>query len=261
MSRGQKGYTIIEVIMVLAITGFLFSIALFGQGSLTRRNRFTDSINKFHSSLIKTQEEVLDGVFSSSTGRLLPGSDTNKISFAKVIDFSSNQNTAFVFECYVDTTDGPTISRSPFSHDIECANISTLKIEWGAQVVLDSTLDRLDRPLSAEADTIVMMRHHSTGHLYTHAISSKANELAGNVPSPSGKSEEQQVENIVALLLHETVYGKSHWEADYSAIGYDGFDIRVRSPEGYQALIQINQKESESDPNELPQNVIRVKFL
>jgi type II secretory pathway pseudopilin PulG len=62
VAKKQGGFTIIEVIIFLAISGLLLSIALLGTGTTIRSVRFTDSAKSFHSFIQGQYDEILNGV-------------------------------------------------------------------------------------------------------------------------------------------------------------------------------------------------------
>ncbi|PLS80864.1 hypothetical protein CYG49_03820, partial [Candidatus Saccharibacteria bacterium] len=61
-TRSEGGFTIIEVVIFLAITGLMLSVALVGTGSVIRNVRFTDSIRSFESYVQGQYDETLNGV-------------------------------------------------------------------------------------------------------------------------------------------------------------------------------------------------------
>ncbi|MFZ1812432.1 MAG: prepilin-type N-terminal cleavage/methylation domain-containing protein [Candidatus Saccharimonadales bacterium] len=61
MGKG-KGFTVIEVMIFLTISGLLLIMAFVGAGGMARQARFSDSVNSFQSLILKQYEEVLSGV-------------------------------------------------------------------------------------------------------------------------------------------------------------------------------------------------------
>ncbi|MFZ1458681.1 MAG: prepilin-type N-terminal cleavage/methylation domain-containing protein [Candidatus Saccharimonadales bacterium] len=61
MGKGN-GFTVIEVIIFLAISGLLLTMALIGSGQMARQQRFTDSVNGLQSNLQREYESVASGV-------------------------------------------------------------------------------------------------------------------------------------------------------------------------------------------------------
>lgn len=62
MQRGQHGFTLIEVIIFLAISGLLLTMAILGSGSMARHARFSDTINALHSTMQRHYEGITAGV-------------------------------------------------------------------------------------------------------------------------------------------------------------------------------------------------------
>lgn len=58
---GQQGFTLIEILLFLAITGLLFLIGFFGTGAQVRQVRFNDSMRGLHSYLQKQYNLVATG--------------------------------------------------------------------------------------------------------------------------------------------------------------------------------------------------------
>lgn len=79
---GQKGFTLIEIVLVLAISGMLFVIAFAGQRELRDRAQFDASVNKIVSSIADARNEAianvnLDGAGDGSTN--VPGCPSTPI--------------------------------------------------------------------------------------------------------------------------------------------------------------------------------------
>lgn len=66
MGKGD-GFTIIEVILFLAISGMLLLMAMIGSGEMARHARFSDTVNSFHSNVQRYYEEVTNGVNTRAT--------------------------------------------------------------------------------------------------------------------------------------------------------------------------------------------------
>src|SRR5687768_15768857 len=93
----RDGYTIVEVMIFLAISGLMLSMAMIGSGNLARQTRYSDTVNSFHSTLQRVYEEIASGVNTRqasdadcSTGpNRLPGTDACLV-LGKVISFNFN---------------------------------------------------------------------------------------------------------------------------------------------------------------------------
>lgn len=99
----RDGFTIVEVMIFLAISGLMLSMAMIGSGNLAKQTRFSDSVNSFHSSLQRQFEEVVSGVNTRQstdndciTGgqNLIPGTD-ECILLGKVITFNDVGGTQY----------------------------------------------------------------------------------------------------------------------------------------------------------------------
>lgn len=64
----QKGFTLIEIVLVMAISGMLFVIALAGQRDLRDRAQFDASINQIVSNISDARNEALANVNLDGTG-------------------------------------------------------------------------------------------------------------------------------------------------------------------------------------------------
>ena len=67
MVKGSGGYTIIEVLLFLAISGLLLLIAFVGTGSTIRSVRFTDSGRSLEAFLQKQYDDIINGVNSRTS--------------------------------------------------------------------------------------------------------------------------------------------------------------------------------------------------
>lgn len=72
----RDGFTIVEVMIFLAISGLMLTMAIIGSGNLARQARFSDTINSFHSSVQREYEEVVSGVNTRQNTDLACGGAT-----------------------------------------------------------------------------------------------------------------------------------------------------------------------------------------
>ena len=68
MKQASRGFTIIEVLMFLAISGVMFTIAFWGTQSTQDNVRFRDSLNSIEAKLREVFDNVDDGYFANSGG-------------------------------------------------------------------------------------------------------------------------------------------------------------------------------------------------
>ena len=97
----SDGFTIIEVILFLAISGALLLMAMIGSGEMARHARFSDSVNAFHSNLQRYYEEVTSGVNTreandACTPGTVDGGTDSCLLLGRVISFQEDTSTAVV---------------------------------------------------------------------------------------------------------------------------------------------------------------------
>jgi prepilin-type N-terminal cleavage/methylation domain-containing protein len=83
----RRGFTLIEIIVVMAITGSLLVIAFVGQRSLRSRAQFDASVNKFVASVADARNQALAGVNIVGSGNgtgTCPSGGSGKYIFAGV---------------------------------------------------------------------------------------------------------------------------------------------------------------------------------
>lgn len=61
-NRGEQAFTIVEVMLFLALTGLFLLIAFIGVGSRSQQVQFTDSMRSLQSFMQKQQNDILNGV-------------------------------------------------------------------------------------------------------------------------------------------------------------------------------------------------------
>ena len=64
----QRGFTLIELILVIAISGALLSLALVGQGQIRAQAQFDASVNKIVSSINDAHNQATAGINSTGAG-------------------------------------------------------------------------------------------------------------------------------------------------------------------------------------------------
>lgn len=147
MSRvRQNGFTIVETLMFLAISGLLILVISVGQDSLRNKQRFRDAVQRLHSRLLRVQEEVVDGTFSTSTG----GVDQAHVIFMKVVVFTKDSGSVQIYECNIARSEDPQPS------DINCVYTSSdYNMEWEMKFVKDVSDQKM----------LIIYRHPTTGQL------------------------------------------------------------------------------------------------
>lgn len=101
--KRDGGFTLIEVILFLAISSALLLVAILTSGNLARHSRFSDTVNTYHSLIQRQYEEVMSGVNTRTSGPGIacsgpttkPGEDSC-IVLGKVISFRFDSSAGFV---------------------------------------------------------------------------------------------------------------------------------------------------------------------
>lgn len=70
------GFTIIEVMLFLAISAMLMTMAIIGSGEMAKRTRFTASVDGLHSTIQRQYEEIVSGVNSRGPLGACAGANT-----------------------------------------------------------------------------------------------------------------------------------------------------------------------------------------
>jgi type II secretory pathway pseudopilin PulG len=101
MAQGEKGFTILELILFIAISGGLLLMVLVATDSVAKRQRFSDSVNSFQSYLQKQYDEVVSGVNIRGMGTIpgckgydtAPGTEEKCLLLGKLITYTTNGTT------------------------------------------------------------------------------------------------------------------------------------------------------------------------
>lgn len=124
----QQGFTLIEIVLVVAITGLLLSVAFMGQGQLRAQAHFDAAVNKIVSSVNNAHNLATSGVNYIGSGKgqgACPGAPVNgeyifagvawtadgvsniRINYYKAVSQSTSANEACIF-----ATDAVTVPTS-----------------------------------------------------------------------------------------------------------------------------------------------------
>lgn len=143
----RDGFTIIEVIIFLAISGLMLTMAMVGSGNLARQARFSDTVNSFHSTLQREYEEVVSGVNTRSSTQpgCSGGAGTQTgtddcLLLGKVISFDQNGGNTVTIRTVTDTPTSPAYSTTGTIYtqiinanpQISTVNARTDELSWGA---------------------------------------------------------------------------------------------------------------------------------
>ncbi len=184
----RDGFTIIEVMIFLAISGLMLTMALIGSGNLARQARFSDTVNSLHSTLQKQFEDVANGVNTRATGSAgcssgspLPGSD-NCLLLGKVISFDDDGGSDITIR-YVTGTPATT---NALMTDLFMSNPqartdgqSTIELAWGATFQVASRYTapsdlnnsdprKLGDPSRARINNIAFIRSPNSSQIVTY---------------------------------------------------------------------------------------------
>jgi prepilin-type N-terminal cleavage/methylation domain-containing protein len=86
----QSGFTLIELILVMAISGALAAIAMMGFSTLRGQTQFSDSVERLKEDVLKSRQEALSTIKSSG------GTDPTKVTFGKLLTFTPGSSTVQV---------------------------------------------------------------------------------------------------------------------------------------------------------------------
>jgi len=190
-SNNQSGFTIVEVMLFLALTGLLFLIGFFGTGTQLRDTRFTDSVRSLHSFLQKQYSETAAGANGrvngsqctadvgnaasqptfAATGGATAGSADNCVLLGKLVKFNPNSSTVNVYSVVgrrldmtaLTGTDVTDIANSRPALSPQTAESYT--IQWATQFRQPSTL-------SADQQTLAFafLRSPNSGSIISFAF-------------------------------------------------------------------------------------------
>jgi prepilin-type N-terminal cleavage/methylation domain-containing protein len=146
---GDKGFTLIEVVIVTAIIALLGAMALFGRGELKARYQFNAAIEQAKGTLLKVKNEANTTV---NDGGGSGGTNESQIFFAKRVRF--NQGSGMMqIQTFV-------IDRNPTGASVVTA-VNNRQVELPYQVVFQNVS-------GAGANDIWFVRWPFSGELYTY---------------------------------------------------------------------------------------------
>lgn len=88
--KSQKGFTLVEIILFLALTGLIFLIGFVGIGGRNRQVQFTDSIRSIDSFVQSNLNDVFNGVNNAA---LVSDNNPDEVLLGKYFAFCSETNT------------------------------------------------------------------------------------------------------------------------------------------------------------------------
>lgn len=119
VKRGQSGFTIIELTLVMAIasTVALATVGLFGV--VRDQARFSDTMEKLKISVTGARQEAL------STIKLSGGNDESQVTIGRLLIFTPGSSTVQVRTLYTSSSDSPTSGQV-----VSTSENAEIKLDW-----------------------------------------------------------------------------------------------------------------------------------
>lgn len=148
----RDGFTIVEVMIFLAISGLMLTMAVIGSGNLARQARYSDSVNSFHSMMQRTYEEVANGVNARQSteedcvtggGQPHPPGTDDCLLIGKVVSFDYNYGQIATIR-YVTDSPNTTPSGTPQQQisaalpRVQDSGSEAYELAWGASIQVAS---------------------------------------------------------------------------------------------------------------------------
>lgn len=183
-ARTSQGFTIIETMLFLAITGMLIIGVMIGVGASIDRQRYKDAVASFKD-LIQSQYADLGSVMNDRTNTWTCDANAATTTGGTTIRGQSN---CFLVGKYlriekgdIDTytilaterpsmvTTGTDISRLDVNYIYNSSKVSTQKnaMEWGTQIAWPKTGSGSQSPQTPRSLGILFIRSPETGNIYT----------------------------------------------------------------------------------------------
>lgn len=179
----KRGFTIIEVMLVLAITGLMLVGVLGGTYRNIEQQRYTDSYRSFAEYLRQNYNEVLSPEsWSTDSGDIAAGRSPNKAIYGKIIVFGLNNDPEHVYSATV--VGGTKIDGEPNSDfmtdlkagieklgtesPIECETVADYTTRYGARLMAPA-----NSPTATPGEftgTLLIARSPSSGTVHTRFI-------------------------------------------------------------------------------------------
>ncbi|MCA9339217.1 hypothetical protein KC939_02620 [Candidatus Saccharibacteria bacterium] len=179
--ENQKGFTIIETTLFLAVSALLF-ISLFGGISLAvQRQRYSDSVNSTHSFLQKQFNETLNVVNNRDDDQCAPNTATigasSCIVMGRAIQLHPATSDSDKIETFTiigedpDLPDGQEAKITDYNPRIidNDNNAQEYLIPWAAQI---TAAQLLTTPTATNINTIILLRYPESGATFLYAVNS-----------------------------------------------------------------------------------------
>jgi prepilin-type N-terminal cleavage/methylation domain-containing protein len=168
----QGGFTMIEVLIVLAISGLLLLITLFGQGPIRTQSEFRDGAESFRAQLETIKDEVSTTVSRTDEGCLGFGAGRRAdcVKFGKLVNFNNNSSGFTTREIVGDGPGSADPSPNvPVTDPVFFGNTAQKELDW-----------QIEFRNQIEPNQIVFARHSGTGALLTYVLDPTDNPVNEN---------------------------------------------------------------------------------
>jgi len=185
-THSKPGFTIIETMLVLAITGVLIATLLFGVGSSVTTQRYSDSVTSFRS-LLQDQYSQVSNV-SNDRGSGWTCGDDGKATPVQSGTSTPGQSHCVLLGRYVSIVAGdvsiatvigyPTSLAPAVASDMQTikdnyalgiskSSVETKTLEWGAQIAWPKSGGGFQSPTTPRSIAILFLRSPDSGTTYT----------------------------------------------------------------------------------------------
>lgn len=154
ITHKNHGFSLIEVVVVLAISSLLLLILAGGYSILQQRNRFKDGVERIVSTLERTRTEANSTLNVTNPA---PGTNENRLVFAKAVHFTDGSDTLQLLTLSADNDETLGL--------INLETTETAQIPWRVG---------FDESPPSSATTVVFARSPVDGTLQTHIFDLRA---------------------------------------------------------------------------------------
>lgn len=181
-ARISSGFTIIETMLFLAVTGLLIMGALIGTGTALSNQRYRDSVETFKN-LVQTQYAELNSIKNDRTNAWTCGATAKPVAGDEYRGQSDclivgrymiiDEGDISIFnvlarENAVTTTTSPdiTVLRNNYTYNV-ADGVENRTMEWGTKIAWPSSGTGSRTPTSPRTMGILFMRSPDSGRVYT----------------------------------------------------------------------------------------------
>jgi prepilin-type N-terminal cleavage/methylation domain-containing protein len=184
--HSKQGFTIVETMLVLAITGVLIAGLLVGLGSSISNQRYLDAVSTFKSTLQDQYSQVdnvtndrdanwscdanATPVVSGNGGGVAPG-QSNCVLLGRYVSVVNDQITSATVVGYPssDTASAADIAslKADYTLGISTSSIETTQLEWGASIAWPKSGAEAQNPTTPRSIAILMIRSPENGTAFT----------------------------------------------------------------------------------------------